>query len=100
MSCINWTELIHFDINNALHVTSLECIPRYLFRECRQLHRLIKYHELFLRLQFALAIIDFVIPLVLSDETIIFFSLSHSHGRMLNAVSSSTESSWLIRLSF
>lgn len=54
--CVEGRELVHLDVDDALHVAALECIPRDLLRERGQLHALIEYHELFLRLQFALAV--------------------------------------------
>lgn len=44
------SELIHLDVNDALHVAALKSVASDFLRECRQLYRLIKDHEFLLRL--------------------------------------------------
>lgn len=56
VSSVEGRKLIHLDIDDALHVAALECVSSDLLREGGQLHTLIEYHELLLRLQFSLAV--------------------------------------------
>ena len=89
MSSVHGAELVHFHIDYALHVASLKCIPGYLLGECRKLNRLIEYHEVFLRLQLSLAIVNLMIPFVLPYEAVVLLSsemTSRHHGSLLNAV--------------
>jgi hypothetical protein len=43
-------ELVHLHVDDALHVAALEGVARDLLRERWQLHTLVEYHELLLRL--------------------------------------------------
>lgn len=74
VSCVHGAELVHFHIDYALHVASLKRIPGYLLGERRKLNRFIEYHEVFLRPQLSLAIVNLMIPLVLPYEAVVLFS--------------------------
>jgi len=96
-SSMHGTKLIHFHVNDTLHVASFKSIPSDFLRECWQLDRLVKYHKFFLRLELALAVHNLMISLILPDEAVVPIPTEVSSGNyrcLLYALSGCSKDFW------